>query len=213
MCMPRSKFRSRPVPAPKPWEAVIVPVDAARMSGWAIGARGDLLESGEHDTERFPELTLGVIERAVAWGEHYDLPVVMVLEFMWGGRVNATVGCAIACDRWRAAWRACGQARGRMGRVQPKQWRGPVLGTQWAHAQRDEVRPVEQRVACSIARRTNIGQDEAPAICMHYWASRAPMVGLLIGKVAAAASLRAWTGTPAPTRARRRTKSVAQVRP
>lgn len=210
LCVPRHKARTRPVPAPEPWEAVIVSVDAARMSGWAIGIRGKLDESGEHDTERFPELTLGVIERGVALAKLHDLPIVLVLEFMWGGRVTATVGCAIACDRWRAAWRACGQARGRMGRVQPKQWRGPVLGSQWAIAKRDEVRPVELAMARGIAGRNDVGPDEAPAICIHYWACRAPKVGLLIGERAAKASLRAWTGMPVVKRAGPRPKR-AQV--
>src|SRR4051812_17364280 len=115
LCVPRSKVRTRPVPAPRPWEAVIVSVDAARVSGWAIGVRGTIAQSGQHDTEREPQLTAGVCERAVLLAKLHKLPVVLVLEFMWGGRVNATVGCAIACDRWRAAWRASGQARGRIG--------------------------------------------------------------------------------------------------
>jgi hypothetical protein len=188
LCVHRSKSRSRPVPAPKPWEAVIVTVDAARVSGWAIGVRGSVVESGE---------------RAVELGKLHSLPVVIVLEFMWGGRVNATVGCAIACDRWRAAWRAVGQARTRMGRCQPKQWRGPVLGTCWAHAKREEVRPVEQSMARGIVGREDVGEDEAPAICMQHWAARAPLVGKLIGKRASDASLRAWTGMPKKSRASR----------
>jgi hypothetical protein len=206
LCVPQSKSRTRPVPAPKPWEAVVVTVDAARMSGWAIGVRGKIVGSGEHDTERHPHLSAGVCEAAVTLGKVHNLPVVMVLEFMWGGRVNATVGCSIACERWRAAWRAAGQARGRMGRVQPKQWRGPVLGTCWAHAKRDEVRPVEQSMARGIVGRENVGEDEAPAICMQHWAARAALVGRLIGKRASESSLRAWTGMPAKKRTSTNTK-------
>lgn len=202
LCVPRSKSRTRPVPAPKPWEAVIVTADAARVSGWAIGLRGKVLESGQHDTERYPHRTAYVCKRAAELAKAHELPVVLVLEFMWGGRVTATVGCAVACDRWRAAWRAAGQARGRIGRVQPKQWRGPVLGTCWAHAKREEVRPVEQSMARGIVGREDVGEDEAPAICMQHWAARAPVVGKLIGKRAAQSSLRAWTGMPAQQRRR-----------
>jgi hypothetical protein len=203
LCVPHSKSRSRPVPAPKPWEAVVISVDAAGKSGWAIGLRGKVVESGEHDTARHPELTLGVVQRGVSLAKLHELPVVMVLEFMWGGRFTATVGCSIACDRWRTAWRAAGQSRGRMGRVQPKQWRGPVLGTHWAHAKRDEVRPVEQAMARGIVGRDDVGEDEAPAICMQHWAARSALVGKLIGKRASDASLRLWTGMPAKSRPRR----------
>jgi hypothetical protein len=185
---------------------VIVTVDAARMSGWAIGVRGELVESGEHDTERFPHRSAYVCERAVRIAKLSELPVVIVLEFMWGGRVNATVGCAIACERWRAAWRAAGQARTRMGRAQPKQWRGPVLGTCWAHAKREEVRPVEQAMARGIVGRENVGEDEAPAICMQHWAARSALVGKLIGKRASESSLRVWTGMPAKKRTSTNTK-------
>jgi hypothetical protein len=121
-----------------------------------------------------------------------------VLEAPWGGSVAVVAALGAARERWLRAWRDAGQAGGRVVKVTPSVWRGPVLGRQWVSAPREEVRPQEQLVARAIAGRA-VGEDEAPAILIAKWGSHAAQVGRAIGKRASKASLKSWT-QPAPQR-------------
>ncbi len=187
-----SRDKHRTAPAPKPWECVVLAVDTARQSGWALYVVGKYEQSGEIDTldATGVELVVSIaLERAMALGK----PLVMALEFRYGGRQWVTAGLAVACERWRAAWRKAGISERRALKVGPSTWRAAVLGSPWAHARREGVRSVEQAVAAGLARRA-VGPDEAAAVCIGHWASHAPEVGKAIGKRASKASLKSWLG-------------------
>ena len=179
-------------PAPKPWEAVLAVVDTAKISGWTIGVRGKVVASGEHNTEQRPDLTDRVIADAVSLGELHSLPVILVLEAPYGGNKFILVGLGVAKGRWTDAWKRAKQAAARKVTVQPSEWRGPVLGSWAAKAERDNVRASELSVARGIVGREDVGADEAAALCIHHWAAHAPKVGEALGKRAREKSMAAW---------------------
>jgi hypothetical protein len=192
----RQKGRAE-APSPQPWLAVVLAVDTAARSGWAISVSGRRVDSGEADT-----LDTTLLDRVVHWAvdlaDLSTLPLVMVLESPWGGNVHIVAALGVARERWLRAWRDAGQAPGRVVKVMPGTWRGPVLGREWVSAPRDQVRAHEQRVARALMGR-DVGPDEAPAILIARWASHAAPVGKAIGKRAAKASLREWTQPKAVT--------------
>lgn len=184
-------------PAPRPWEAVLLVVDTAKRAGWAIGARGKLLNYGEHDTEQYPELTALAVSRAVAESKALMLPVLLVLEAPYGGakhagQVHILIALGVAKERWQGPWREAGQAKARIVTVEPSQWRPSVLGSAALRMTRAEVRPFELSVARGITRNEAIGPDAAAAVCIHHWAAHAPKVGEALGKRATRASMQAW---------------------
>jgi len=192
MCM-RPGRTSRAAPAPKPWECVLCVVDTAKVSGWAIGARGQLRESGQHDTELRPDLTAGVVERAASLAKLLSLPVVLVLEAPYGGKTFMLVALGVAKGRWLDAWKRAGQAASRKVTVQPSVWRGPVLGSWAVGVKRDRVRAAELSMARGLVGRDDVGADEAAAVCIHHWAAHAPVVGERIGAKAVRKSMAAWS--------------------
>jgi hypothetical protein len=194
--------RSRHIeaPAPKPWLCVVLGIDTARRSGWALSCKGAHVDSGEVDTLDEPIIDL-IVANAIDYAAAMKLPVVLVLEAPYGGTVNTIAALGVARERWLRAWRNAEQSLARVVKVQPGQWRGPVLGARWTSAPREEVRSHEQMTAAAFVGHP-VGEDEAPAIHIARWGSHAARVGHAIGKRASEASLRAWTGTPKPKRRR-----------
>jgi hypothetical protein len=190
----RSKSKRRPSPAPLPWECVALGVDTARRSGWSVWARGHLIARGELDT--LDEAALReVISRVLAGAAELGLPAVLVLEKPWGGAADLVAALGAAAERWLKPWRelAVGH-RGRVVRVQPTTWRSAVLPDWYPQMPREECRAEEQRFALALSGATDIGGDEAPAVCIGYWGSRAGEVGRLLSKTTQRASLAAWGG-------------------
>lgn len=193
---PTSRATSRPkgryeAPAPKPWLAVVLGIDTANRSGWAVNAAGKQLEFGEADT-----LDAEALIQIVRWGKHVasrcEMPLVLALEVHpWVGRFRAAMGLSAARERWLVAWRAEEMPASRVVRVTPYDWRRAVLGKYWATAPRDVVRPQELQVAGAIVGE-DVHDDEAPAILIAKWASHAQCVGRAIGKRATKESLGAW---------------------
>ncbi len=178
-------------PAPRPWLAVVLGIDTARQSGWAISVSGRRVDSGECDTLDAASLT-HVVRWAVDLGEVANLPVALVLEQPWGGDPRIVAALGAARERWLRAWRDADQAKARVVLVSPSTWRGPVLGRGWVSAPREQVRAQEQLVARALVGR-EVGGDEAAAVLIARWASHAGAVGRAIGKRASKASLRSWT--------------------
>lgn len=189
------KRAKRSAPAPKPWLAVVLAVDCASRSGWAICVVGKLCASGELDTLNTPAIEAVVaqaLERAVTLGR----PCVLVLEDIWGGSVSTIAGLGAARERWLAVWRALAGKVGHKGkvvRVPVSTWRAAILGEGYGSAERDQARPVEQSMARGI-KGSAVGPDEAPAICLGRYGAQAGDVGKVIGERARKASLAAWTG-------------------
>ena len=190
-----ARVRSGDIEAPVavPWECVVLAVDTARVSGWAIAIRGRLHSSGQLDT-----LHTGALERVVTlateWARNLSLPCVLVLEAPWGGSVKIVASLGASSERWLRPWLAAGEAHARVVKVMPNQWRGPVLGAAYVSCPRDKVRAHEQLIASLMLGRP-AGDDEAPAVLIALWASHAARIGRVIGKRATRATLRAWEAT------------------
>jgi hypothetical protein len=196
--------RKRTAPSPRPWECVTLNVDTAELSGWSIYVRGKLVAFGElstSNTDMLSAVCLHALELVPG------LPVVLVLEFWWGGHLRTCAGLRAQCDRWKTAWRHCGGAAGKVVEVGPSTWRPPVLGSYFASkgCDRDEVRRAEQSMAAGIVGRP-VGPDASPAILIGHWSSHAPEVGNKIGKNGVRASHAAW-GSPLPSARRKRAQS------
>lgn len=190
----RRPAAGKPSHAPRPWECVVLAVDTARVSGWSVLARGHLVARGELDTLSDGAID-AVVQRAVDGAAELQLPLVLVLEKPWGGNVHVVTALGAARERWQRAWRSL--AIGHLGRVHtvsPSTWRAAVLGPEWARAERDDVRAEEQRAACALFALEQVGGDEAPALLIGFWASRAGEVGRRLSKTAQRASLAAWGG-------------------
>lgn len=188
--------RSVEAPAPRPWECVVLAIDTARRSGYAVYARGQLGESGEFDTLDNEPTLERVVTNAVERADSLKLPIVLVLEAPYGGSVEVIAALGVARERWLREWRRAGQAPARVVKVMPSQWRGPVLGSAWVGQPREAVRAQEMLVAKTLVKFPP-GPDEAAAILIGRWGAHAARVGRAIGKRAAKASLRAWTARTA----------------
>jgi hypothetical protein len=174
----RRARRKREAASALPLRCVVLAVDTAANSGWAI-CRGqdDYLCFGEVDTLDEPSLNY-IVVWAVTRAAQLGLPLVLVLEAPFGGPVRTLLGLGAAGERWRAAWRRAGQA-GRTVLVQPAEWRAPVLGRRWARAPRDEVRAHEQATAASIVGERTAA-DESAAILIARWGLRAAKVSQVL---------------------------------
>jgi len=190
---PGSKSAARSSsPAPKPWACVVLAVDTARISGWALYVVGKRVDSGEVDT-----LKAHALDSLVEWARDLaevqeKAPAVLVLEAPWGGSTDVVAALGAARERWESAWRKAELPRGRVVRVRPSTWRSAVLGRGSIGMPRDQVRAFERNVASALVGR-KVGEDEAPAILIGHWASFAGVVGTAIGKRAQRRSLREWT--------------------
>lgn len=170
------------------WRCVVLAVDTATRSGWAVRAGDRLVASGEAHTPDAGELD-AIVHEAMG----YSGPVVLVLERAWGNRTNTLLALGAARERWVAAWRRAGLPERRVVPVYPATWRAKVLGG-GAHAMaRDDVRPLELASATGeviglrgVSRGTvpppELGPDEAAAILISRWACRAPQVGAVLSK-------------------------------
>jgi hypothetical protein len=161
------------------WPCVVLAVDTATRSGWAIRVAGKLRYSGELDTLDEHELD-AVITDALKL-THGGAHLVLVLERAWGQRTATLLALGAARERWLAAWRRRGLT-GKYVQVYPSQWRARVLPGH-AHAKREIIRPIELAAAqLEVGSTCNVGPDEAAAILISRWAAHAPQVGAVLPK-------------------------------
>lgn len=169
------------------WRCVVLSVDTATRSGWAVRVAGRLTDSGELDTLDVSEIDY-VLHTATRAAEHARMPLVLVLERPWGGFQSSTVVAALgaARERWLAAWRRIGGSMGRVVSVHVSTWRARVLGRDGVGKSREIVREVERRIAAAeltgSPHAADLGYDEAAAILISRWAARAPQVGKALPK-------------------------------
>lgn len=186
----RGKRTRTEAPAPQPWLCAVLAVDTATLSGWSIRVAGRQHEFGECDTTD-PTAVLEIVQWACKRAAHAGLPLVLVLERPWGGTLATVEGLGKARERWERAWFDMSQSPRRIVRVHVSEWRAVELGGSWVSAPREQVRPYEQSVA-TIMVGQEVGGDEAPAILIGHWASRAARVGKAIGRRAVLASEQHW---------------------
>lgn len=183
-------------PAPRPWEVVTLNIDTARVSGWSVWARGYLIASGELDT--LVEAAIrDVVARALEGAAQLGLPACIVLEKPWGGSPNIVAALGAARERWLRVWREL--AVGNLARVvlvQPGTWRAAVLTGWRPRMERDDCRALELAMGRALAGVAELGGDEAPAVCIGFWSSRAGEVGKTLGKRVHRQQLAALGGAP-----------------
>jgi hypothetical protein len=190
-------------PSPKPWLCAVLAIDTADRSGYATYVKGEMIEFGEVETK--DELLVRcVVGRAKSAARDADLPLVLVLEKAWGGKVWVVSGLGAARERWMSAWRHFDMPAGKVVSVVASVWRAPVLGSYYASraATRDEIRRAEQSMAAGLVG-AEVGPDAAPAILIGRWASHAPEVGDAAGKRVVRKSVDAWTGRKRAKRTRK----------
>lgn len=180
----RAKPRERKGPPPpsfRPWRCVVLALDAAECTGWALYVLGKLEGSGEfpiYSDEGVAEV-VRVVERAKGAALAIGVPWVCVVEATWGGRMG--LGTPAAVGYWTFALRNAQLPRARIGEVYPATWRARTLPRGMHAAKRDDVRACEQLTASAFAART-VGPDEAPAILIGKWATQAGEVGAMLPK-------------------------------
>lgn len=179
-------------PSPTPHTAVVLAVDTAQRSGWAVYVCGELASSGEIDmlepcrSKDMHGLSGWNADRVclhalweAASGRDWVAPyaeAVLVYERPFRG---TTQGQWIGA--WKQAWTAEGGHKRRMLGVYPATWRARVLDRGASRAPRDVVRSMEMRKAEAAAKH-RVGPDEATAILIGRWASYAGEVGAVLPK-------------------------------
>lgn len=163
---------------------VVLAIDTARRSGYAIRVRGRLKWSGEVDTLQ-PAEVREIVSLACEQAEPRT-PAVLVLEkHTFKGRPGMLIGLGQARERWMSAWAEFGQPRSRVVSVLPSVWRGCVLGKAYRSASREACRDAELAAARShetTGHWEHIGPDEAAAILISRWATYAPAVARVLPK-------------------------------
>lgn len=184
-----SRSKTKPTASIRPWAAIILAVDTAANSGWAIYVRGVLVASGEAkitarvDLERICAAAVQALPGA---------PVVLVLEKPWNsGHASAIRGLGAARFAWVQAWAAAGGQASKVVSVLPVTWRSRVLGVTRDTAQRERLFALERLRELHGDAGVPAGKpgpDEAAAIGIGAWASRAGEVGAKLPKKARAAA-------------------------
>lgn len=179
-------------PSPTPHPAVILAVDTAQRSGWAVYVRGELVSYGEVDmldpskssdqwgvsgwnADRVCLHALWEVAFGLDWDAPYTAAVLVFERPFRGTSQGQWIGA------WKAAWAANGGHKRRMVGVFPSSWRARVLGPGWARAGRDKVRARELEMAAAIAGR-RVRPDEAAAVLIAEGASKSAEVGARLPK-------------------------------
>lgn len=159
---------------------VILAIDPGKASGWAVFVCGQCVASGvakSHETRTL------AIDLALVEAERHKLPFVVAAE-KWtaGGWASHTamMGLGASWGDWRTALELAEVPKARVVRVHPQTWRARVLGAPRA-AKSDQLK----KLAVVHASR-EVGHtpetDEADAICIGVWATRAPEVAAKMPK-------------------------------
>lgn len=177
--------KQKPAPTYVPNGCVLLCVDPAANSGWAIYDHGELVDFGECDL--YSDEPRKLLERAKGMGV-----AVLVIERPFSVRFGTQVAVGGADLNWRTHAKRLGYAK-RIVRVYPASWRAKAMPG-WGKRKRDEVREHEQEVARALtdARFTaQPGPDACPAILIGKWATHAGEVALVLPKERAPRTARA----------------------
>lgn len=175
--MKRTK-KPKPPPSVTPHECVVLAVDTAERSGWALYVRGNLEMFGEVDMlnvcRDYIPPWMSPCADARIYAESEGLPAVLVYERPFRG---TTQGQWIGA--WKAAWKMEGPARAKNVGVYPATWRARVLGS--GSLERSDARKREALIAAKLADEI-VRPDEAAAICIGQWAIRCGEVAAKLPK-------------------------------
>lgn len=178
-----AKRRTALAALPYALRCVVLAIDPGKAcSGWSIWADGKFISSGEIEVLD-PAQMERVVDAAVLLGELMELPVVLVLErpppahvSYRGHSVRGPESVHDARGAWKNTWRRAGCSERRIADAPLNTWRKDILGKGWGGRQSDETQAQEQRVARMLSKNETVGSDEAPAICIGPWGTRAQAV-------------------------------------
>lgn len=156
-----SKAREKPVVAREEEagsvDCVILAVDTAETSGWAIYECGIYRDSGEFNMLKQPRKHYEVCALACDIASEARVPVVMVFERPFkGSHQGQYIGA------WKIAWASCEVPMARTKGYYPSEWRAAF---KLAGLPRDKVRAAELDLAGKLTLLKDLGHDEAAAIC------------------------------------------------
>ncbi len=151
-------------------------IDPGATSGWAVMVRG--MVTGAIGVARTADERRDAVLYAQRLAEINALPLVVVAE-TWsagGWASHATLlGLGAAWGAWRESLRECGVPESRIVRVLTQTWRAAILGGGNRRGGRDwkaeAIRWAERAIGAALCRR--LTADEAEALCMAAWGSRA----------------------------------------
>jgi len=156
----------------RPLRAVVLAIDSARKSGWALYDRGTLVAYGEcaaniaHQRDH-------VITGALRTADAAQLRAAIAVETPFGGALQTIVSLATSAALWRDTWRAHGEPLRACLDVQAGEWRRHLFGS--GKMPRDAARRLEQLTVQRIVQQhqpaiglADIGPDAAAAICFGY---------------------------------------------
>ena len=181
------RAKLKPPASVRPWKAAILAVDPGESCGVSLWSRGVYLNSAVIDgylSEQIGEWVARGLSAAMAG----NLPLLLVMEKPpMGGRSyagrNLYGASSVNGSRkvWAKVWEASHYTTNKLRvDVVPPTWRAAVLGCHRGPLlERVEVDRAER-----IAGREMATRDEAAAVGIGCWASRAGVVGAKLGKLA-----------------------------
>ena len=161
---------------------VILAVDPGAKSGWAIFDRGRYVTSGVATRSLGRKVA---IDSATDQAKMSGLPLVIVAEKWTAGGLHANpatmAGLGAAWGMWAEAIEEAGIPKARIVRVFPQTWRAAIL--QPRRGTKSEVLKAMSVVrAQAITGMADVNHDEADAVCIGLWATKAAVVAAKIPK-------------------------------
>lgn len=172
-CGKRKKKKREPLPRlDAPVQCILLSLDTANVTGWAIRVCGLIESHGQHKlyTDDGMKSTDAVLDKLQQLRSATGLPIAVVSERSWGGYMGQ--GATMGFGYWVRALRSINVPMKRFHEVYPASWRAVILPG-FHDAERSIVRAEEQRKACEMVGALKLGGDEAPAILIGEWGAYA----------------------------------------
>jgi xanthine/CO dehydrogenase XdhC/CoxF family maturation factor len=157
-------------PTPSPLRAVVFAIDSAKNSGTATYVNGKLIDYRELDA-RDPIARRQSVQHAITEAERRGLPLALVIEAPFGGRVQAALSLHATVTLWRDTWIALRRPLDHFIEQTAGTWRRELFGHK--PLARPMARKLEALTALKFAERDMpeqrhyvIPPDAAAAICI-----------------------------------------------
>lgn len=169
-----------PPPSFRAWACVILALDPATVTGWAIWVNGVYHRSGEFELwsgEGVREC-VRVIDIARDIALSLNIPWCVQAERSFGGHMGRKETAALGF--WRFGLYNAQLLPACIGLVYPARWRARVLPKGNASAKRKIVKSVEVAIAKKLTSHETMGDDEAAAVGIGKWSTQAGETALLL---------------------------------
>lgn len=195
MIIHRARGPARGVPTRTPLDAVLVALDSAKCTGYAIYIRGRLHHYGEVNA-RMPIERAAVFTEAIHAATMRGLPIGVVLEVPWGGYQSAALSLHATATAWRETWFVTGQPVEHMIERTAGEWRRVLFGGGGSGRgggralPRAQARHLERVLAEQVVERDlgprrfgkpALGPDAAAAVCIGQTIIRSGELVTLLG--------------------------------